>query len=152
MCLRSTPLVRGARSRLEKTENTPTAVTVCPAMPSVTARSRAMGVSRLTGINSAAMRLVTPANRENTAAQCGASVEKMAVCAFMRFCLGGKRFQGVSMGSRARVEWMLLPSEANAEEVRVRAMTQNNAVRKDLNMIDSLGDYVVLSGVTSSFP
>lgn len=70
----SMPLVSGERSRLVSTAKTPTAVTVCPAMPSVTARSRAMGVSRLTGMNSAAMRHVTPMNRENTAGQCAVSL------------------------------------------------------------------------------
>ena len=66
--------VSGASRRLVSTANTPTAVTVCPAMPSVTARSRAMGVSRLTGMNSAAIRAMTPINKEKTADQRGLPV------------------------------------------------------------------------------
>ena len=66
--------VSGASRRLVSTANTPTAVTVCPAMPSETARSRAMGVSRLMGMNSAEIRAITPMNKEKTADQRGLPV------------------------------------------------------------------------------
>jgi hypothetical protein len=48
------------------------AVTACPAAPSLTPRSAAIGVSRLAGRNSAVTRPNTPIAKENTPAQAGA--------------------------------------------------------------------------------
>ena len=56
-----------AISRLVTTANSPEIEIACPAMPAVAFRSCAIGVSRLTGMNSAAISSVTHIAIEPTA-------------------------------------------------------------------------------------
>ena len=62
---------------------TAVAVTACPASPSLTPRSRAIGVSRLAGRNSAVTRPKTPSARDTTAPQAG-SVRSSGTAGFSR--------------------------------------------------------------------
>src|SRR5436189_241790 len=62
--------------RLVATANSPETEIACPAMPAVAPRSRAIGVRRLTGMNSAAMSNATHIAMEPTAPQVLASTEE----------------------------------------------------------------------------
>src|SRR4051812_23053019 len=61
--------------RLVATANSPDTEMACPSMPTVAPRSRAIGVRRLTGMNSAAMSRETHIAIEATAPQVFASAE-----------------------------------------------------------------------------
>jgi hypothetical protein len=65
---RSTRAVMPATTRLVSTAKTPDIEMACPARPSVIPRSDAMGVSRLTGMNSDAMSTMTQSAKDSTAA------------------------------------------------------------------------------------
>jgi hypothetical protein len=66
---RSSRGVAGAMNRLVSTANRPETAIACPAWPSVRCRSVAMGVSRLTGMNSDATRVAAHRDMANTAPQ-----------------------------------------------------------------------------------
>jgi hypothetical protein len=68
---RSKRLVTTAMSRLANMATTAVIEMACPARPSVIAKSRAIGVSRLTGRNSEVIKPDTPRARANTAFQAG---------------------------------------------------------------------------------
>ncbi|EFY07825.1 hypothetical protein HMPREF9444_00318 [Succinatimonas hippei YIT 12066] len=61
--LRSQFLKSEDKNKLEKNETTPTAVTVCPAVPLEISKSSAISDNKLTGINSEAIRQVTPKHK-----------------------------------------------------------------------------------------
>ncbi|MDT4857707.1 hypothetical protein FQZ97_921410 [compost metagenome] len=56
--------------RLVSTANAPEIAIPCPAIPSVTSRSAAIGVSRLTGMNSEAISAKTHSDMAKTPLQC----------------------------------------------------------------------------------
>ena len=70
---RSMRRVRPAMNRLVTTANTPEIEMAWPVCPSVTPRSAAIGVSRLTGMNSEAINTLTHSAMETTAPQAAAA-------------------------------------------------------------------------------
>ncbi|KAG1237389.1 hypothetical protein G6F68_018815 [Rhizopus microsporus] len=65
--LRSSCPASGETSRLVTRANAPDTAMACPAWPSLPRRSVAMGVSRLTGMNSEATKAKAPSDRASTA-------------------------------------------------------------------------------------
>ena len=63
---RSMPRVTLEIDRLVRTANSPETAIACPAVPSLTPRSEAIGVRRLTGMNSEAISVATQSVRAKT--------------------------------------------------------------------------------------
>ena len=69
-----TPAVKDASMRLVRTANSPETEIAWPAVPSLTCRSDAIGVSMLTGMNSEAISVDTQSVSANTAPQAPTSL------------------------------------------------------------------------------